>query len=145
MDHGVVIRRRELSDAEWDLIRPLLPRPVLGRPRLDDRMVLNGIVWKFRTHMIDRTGPYRRAVALGRGARTLPDHFRGQQVGLANRAGEGCLGPRASACGPVVSLAGRGVPHADGSQARRAWLPFSLAALPCGSRTARCWGRPLPG
>ncbi|WP_267241494.1 IS5 family transposase [Streptomyces sp. PR69] len=44
-----MIRRHELSDAEWDLIRPLLPRPALGRPRLDDRMVLNGIVWKFRT------------------------------------------------------------------------------------------------
>ncbi|MEU2395757.1 transposase, partial [Streptomyces sp. NPDC007369] len=43
------MRRHELSDAEWDLIRPLLPRPVLGRPRLDDRTVLNGIVWKFRT------------------------------------------------------------------------------------------------
>ncbi|MFE1335376.1 transposase, partial [Streptomyces microflavus] len=44
-----MIRRHELSDAEWDLMRPLLPRPALGRPRLDDRMVLNGIVWKFRT------------------------------------------------------------------------------------------------
>lgn len=45
----MVIRRHELSDAEWELNQPLLPRPVLGRPRLDDRMVLNGIVWKFRT------------------------------------------------------------------------------------------------
>ncbi|WP_434091015.1 IS5 family transposase [Streptomyces goshikiensis] len=43
------MRRHELSDAEWELIQPLLPRPVLGRPRLDDRMILNGIVWKFCT------------------------------------------------------------------------------------------------
>ncbi|MER5498538.1 transposase [Streptomyces sp. NPDC002561] len=49
MDHGAAIRRHELSDAEWDLTRPLLPRPVRGRPWLDDWMVLNGIVWKFRT------------------------------------------------------------------------------------------------
>ncbi|WP_420708699.1 IS5 family transposase [Streptomyces sp. NRRL F-4474] len=53
------MRRHELSDAEWDLIRPLLPRPVLGRPRLDDRMVLNGIVWKFRTGVPWRDVPER--------------------------------------------------------------------------------------
>ncbi|MFJ9790801.1 transposase [Streptomyces globosus] len=54
-----MIRRHELSDAEWDLIRPLLPRPVLGRPRLDDRTVLNGIVWKFRTGVPWRDVPER--------------------------------------------------------------------------------------
>ncbi|AVI00316.1 IS5 family transposase (plasmid) [Streptomyces sp. WAC00288] len=53
------MRRHELSDAEWDLIRPLLPRPALGRPRLDDRMVLNGIVWKFRTGVPWRDVPER--------------------------------------------------------------------------------------
>nr|WP_234899987.1 IS5 family transposase [Streptomyces filamentosus] len=53
------MRRHELSDAEWDLIRPLLPRPALGRPRLDDRMVLNGIVWKFRTGAPWRDVPER--------------------------------------------------------------------------------------
>lgn len=55
----MVIRRHELSDAEWELIQPLLPRPVLGRPRLDDRMVLNGIVWKFRTGVARRDVPER--------------------------------------------------------------------------------------
>jgi transposase len=54
-----VIRRHELSDAEWELVQPLLPRPVLGRPRLDDRMVLNGIVWKFRTGVAWRDVPER--------------------------------------------------------------------------------------
>lgn len=43
MDHGGVIRRHELSDAEWELLEPLLPRSAKGRPRLDDRTVLNGI------------------------------------------------------------------------------------------------------
>ncbi|MFD3469750.1 transposase [Streptomyces sp. NPDC058682] len=59
MDHGRVIRRHELSDAEWELVQPLLPRPVLGRPRLDDRTVLNGIVWKFRTGVAWRDVPDR--------------------------------------------------------------------------------------
>ncbi|MEU1863678.1 transposase [Streptomyces gardneri] len=40
-----MIRRHEVSDAEWELIKPLLPRPALGRPRLDDRTVLNGVVY----------------------------------------------------------------------------------------------------
>ena len=44
VDHGAVIRRHELSDAEWTLVGPLLARSGMGRPRLDDRTVLNGIV-----------------------------------------------------------------------------------------------------
>lgn len=54
-----MIRRHELSDAEWELVQPLLPRPVFGRPRLDDRTVLNGIVWKFRTGVAWRDVPER--------------------------------------------------------------------------------------
>ncbi|WP_145797010.1 transposase [Kitasatospora atroaurantiaca] len=57
MDHGRVIRRHELSDADWDLLRPLLPKSSTGRPRLDDRTVLNGIVWKFRTGVAWRDVP----------------------------------------------------------------------------------------
>lgn len=54
-----VIRRHELSDAEWALLEPLLPRSVMGRPRLDDRRVLNGILWKFRTGVAWRDVPER--------------------------------------------------------------------------------------
>ncbi|MFF7082093.1 IS5 family transposase [Streptomyces lavendulae] len=54
-----MIRRHELSDAEWELVQPLLPQPALGRPRLDDRRVLNGIVWKFRTGVAWRDVPDR--------------------------------------------------------------------------------------
>ncbi|MGW7577570.1 transposase [Streptomyces sp. NPDC054765] len=39
-----MIHRHELSDAEGEFVRPLLPRPEHGRKRLDDRKVLNGIV-----------------------------------------------------------------------------------------------------
>ncbi|MFB7391735.1 IS5 family transposase [Streptomyces sp. NPDC056191] len=51
--------RHELSDAEWEFIRPLLPRSEPGRRRLDDRTVLNGIVWKFRTGTAWRDVPER--------------------------------------------------------------------------------------
>lgn len=54
-----MIRRHELSDAEWDFVRPLLPASLRGRKRLDDRMVLNGILWKFRTGVAWRDVPER--------------------------------------------------------------------------------------
>ncbi|MDX3764052.1 IS5 family transposase [Streptomyces sp. AK02-04a] len=52
-------RRHELSDAEWEFVRPLLPASLRGRKRLDDRRVLNGIVWKFRTGTAWRDVPER--------------------------------------------------------------------------------------
>jgi len=37
---------REIGDFEWEVIRPFLPpRFRVGRPRADDRMVLNGILY----------------------------------------------------------------------------------------------------
>ena len=43
------MRRHELSDEEWAIIQPLLPNKPRGVPRVDDRRVLNGILWRFRT------------------------------------------------------------------------------------------------
>ena len=40
-------------------MRPLLPHAETGRKRLDDRMVLNEIVWKFRTGSAWRDVPER--------------------------------------------------------------------------------------
>ncbi|WSU71082.1 IS5 family transposase [Streptomyces sp. NBC_01102] len=53
------MRRHELSDAEWEFVRALLPEPLRGRKRLDDRRILNGIVWKFRTGTAWRDVPER--------------------------------------------------------------------------------------
>ncbi|WP_308101126.1 transposase [Streptomyces sp. S07_1.15] len=54
-----MIRRHELSDAEWEFVRPLLPVSLRGRKRVDDRRVLSGIVWKFRTGTAWRDVPER--------------------------------------------------------------------------------------
>jgi transposase len=41
---------RELSDEEWELIKPLLPpKAKTGRLRADDRRVLNGILYVLAT------------------------------------------------------------------------------------------------
>lgn len=44
----------DLTDDQWSLLHPLLPTPVprpdgKGRPRQDDRGILNGILWILRT------------------------------------------------------------------------------------------------
>lgn len=41
----------EMSDAEWECVRPLLPpqKPPTGRPRLDHRTILNSILSVTRT------------------------------------------------------------------------------------------------
>jgi transposase len=47
-------RREELNDEQWKVIEPLLLKPQRrtdgrGRPRKDDRQVLNGILWILRS------------------------------------------------------------------------------------------------
>jgi transposase len=39
----------ELSDHEWSVIRVMLPTKSRGKPRVDDRRVLNGIFWVLRS------------------------------------------------------------------------------------------------
>jgi transposase len=55
--------RYDLSDEEWRLVEPLLPRPGRGKRRVDDRRVANGIFYVLRTgapwrDLPERYGPY---------------------------------------------------------------------------------------
>lgn len=52
-------RDGELTTAEWERVRTLLPpqRPAVGRPRHDHRTVLSGIVWVLRTRASWRALP----------------------------------------------------------------------------------------
>ncbi|WP_411093664.1 IS5 family transposase [Streptomyces sp. 049-1] len=64
VDHGGVIRRHELTDAEWELLAPLIPRAATGRSRVSDRQVINGMVYKIRTgiswrDLPERYGPWK--------------------------------------------------------------------------------------
>lgn len=62
--------RFDLTDAEWSIIAPLLPGAEgkkNGRPRPDDRKVLNGIFFVLRTgtpwrDLPERYGPYTTAL-----------------------------------------------------------------------------------
>ncbi|MFJ3043469.1 IS5 family transposase [Streptomyces tendae] len=58
------MRRHELTDAEWELLAPLIPRAATGRPRVSDRQVINGMVYKIRTgiswrDLPERYGPWK--------------------------------------------------------------------------------------
>ena len=48
--------RYELTDYEWAAIKPMLPNEPRGIPRVNDRRVLNGILWVLlgRAFVIER-------------------------------------------------------------------------------------------
>ena len=55
--------RYDLTDFEWSVIEPLLPKGRPGPKRKDDRLVLNGIFWVLRSgapwrDLPERYGPY---------------------------------------------------------------------------------------
>jgi transposase len=57
-------RRHELTDAQWARLLPLLPSHKPGRPRQDDRRILDGMLWKLATgapwrDLPDRYGPWQ--------------------------------------------------------------------------------------
>ncbi len=43
--------RGELTDQEWERLEPHLPpeQPEMGRPNVDHRRIINGILWRLRT------------------------------------------------------------------------------------------------
>ncbi|MFD4043811.1 IS5 family transposase [Streptomyces sp. NPDC058605] len=59
VDHGGVIRRHELTNQEWELLAPLIPRAATGSPRVSDRQIINGMVYKIRTGISWRDLPER--------------------------------------------------------------------------------------
>lgn len=51
--------RFDLTDFEWRVIAPLLPNKPRGVPRVDDRRVLNGILFVLRSGTLWRDLPER--------------------------------------------------------------------------------------
>jgi hypothetical protein len=43
------IMRYELSEYDWSGVKPMLPNKPRGVPRVNDRRVLNGILWVLRS------------------------------------------------------------------------------------------------
>jgi transposase len=57
------MHRHEMGDPVWARLRRLLPAHTRGKPRKDDRVVINGILWKLATgapwrDLPERYGPW---------------------------------------------------------------------------------------
>jgi transposase len=66
------MKRHEVTDEQWEVIQPILPKRTAktGRPPSDPRLMLNGILWILRTgspwrDLPERFGPWQ----------TVYDHF----------------------------------------------------------------------
>jgi transposase len=92
------LARGELTDAEWERVRPLLPpqRPPVGRPRHDHRTVLGGILWVLRTAAPWRELPTR----FGHWETAYGRHRLWRKQGLWQRIID-ALGPAASLVAPA--------------------------------------------
>ena len=77
------MRRKELSNEQWERLQPLLPpqKPHTGRPAADHRRILNGILWIIRTGAPWRDLPERYG-----SWRTVASRFyRWRQAGIWER------------------------------------------------------------
>lgn len=43
------IRRYELTDEQWEIVKSFIPNNKMGRPRKDDRLILNAMLWIARS------------------------------------------------------------------------------------------------
>jgi transposase len=59
------MRRHELTDGEWRLVEPLLPREVRGGRFNDHRTTPSGMLWVLRTEAPWRDLPERAGGAFG--------------------------------------------------------------------------------
>jgi transposase len=60
------MNHKELTETQWEQLQPLLPpqKPRTGRPNLDHRQLVNGILWLLRTgapwrDVPERYGPWQ--------------------------------------------------------------------------------------
>lgn len=85
----MLVRRHELSDAEWSVVEPFLPGPArMGRPRADDRTILNGILW-----IVGTGAPWRDLPERYGSWKTVYSRFRRwQRAGVWDRILEALLG-----------------------------------------------------
>ena len=77
------MRRGELNDPQWERLKPLLPaqKPRTGRPNLDHRQVINGILWILRTGAPWRDMPER----YGKWATVASRYYRWCAAGIWDR------------------------------------------------------------
>ncbi len=123
--------RGDLTEAEWRLLRDLLPaeRGRQSRPALDNRMIVNGILWRIRTgapwrDLPDRFGKwitvyqrFRRwseagiwQVVAATLARAMADHSRHMVDSTMVRAQVSAAGAKGGRANKLLAAGGAGSP-----------------------------------
>jgi len=141
----------ELTDEQWDIIKPLIPEPPKrpdgrGRPRRDNREILNGILWIMRTgaqwkDMPDRYPPYQTChrrfqewVRLG----VFEDILRASVRDVKERGGLDLTECFIDGSFVIAKKGAQGWEKPSGARAQRSWQwqtalvflsPYPLAAL----------------
>ncbi len=80
---SVLMNRGELSNEDWEKLKPLLPpeKPRTGKPNHDHRLVVNGILWILRTGAPWRDLPER----YGKWESVATRFYRWQKAGVWNQ------------------------------------------------------------
>ena len=123
--------RGELTDQQWERLQPLLPpeKPATGRPNVDHRRIINGILWRERTGAPWRDLPAR----YGRRSTVYSRFWRWRVAGLWDRL-FAAVQRQADAAGDVDW----GVHFVDGSVIR---AHQHAAGAKGGTRRPRRWAR----
>jgi transposase len=77
------MKRHSLTDSQWEQLAPLLPpaKPRTGRPNLDHRLILDGMLWRLTTG-----APWRDLPAAFGAWQTVYSRFRRwQRAGIWDR------------------------------------------------------------
>ena len=136
------MRRYELTDAEWARLAPLLPRSRTGRPRKDDRQIINALLWLARAgapwrDLPEHYGPWR-TVATRFYRWTASGLW--QRVLSAVQRGADAVGRIDWSVHHVDSTVIRAHQHAAGAKggsAVRPWAARAAASLPSFAATVR--------
>jgi transposase len=148
------MHRGDLTNTQWERLQPLLPpqKPKTGRPAVDHRRILNGMLWILRTgapwhDLPERYGPWRTVASR---------FYRWQKAGIFQRLFD-TLKQQADATGQVdwdvhfldstivrahqhAAGAKRGMPrpkHSGGAKAASA--PKSTSGLKVRASSSRCY------
>jgi transposase len=128
-------RRHELSDAQWQTLKPLLPpqRPARGRPNRPHRTILNGILWRLNTG-----APWRDLPARYGSWMTVYSRFRRwQRAGVWDRilAALQAAGDAAGQLDWSIQFLDATIvrAHVDAAGAKRGADPKPSAAVPAAS------------
>ena len=121
------MERHALSDGQWARLRPLLPPPATGRgrPRADDRLLVDGVLWRLATGV-----PWRDLAERFGAWKTVYSRFRRWQRAGVWARGLAALQAAADARGALDwalhvldGATGRAHPHAAGAKKGAASRP----------------------